>query len=117
MYKKVIMFILTGILVLNTGVSTSAGQVEKTSSGKTFKSSWSATAKNSSGNGTLTYGYNTDWINEDFAWANHKNYSHYASLKNANGWHTSSSKKKGAIAKIEVRHKYDGNVIKYRCNW
>ena len=35
----------------------------------------------------LTYGYNTFLINEDYAWAENTAVSHYAEIKNDNGWH------------------------------
>lgn len=114
--KRVSTLVLAGGLIFGaTGVPVSAAQAEGTSNGHKFTSAWTATA--SYKKGSVTYGFNTCAINEDFAWAYHSTCRHYAALLNGNDWHHGSSKGKGEWSKIEVRHCYDGTPIKYVCNW
>ena len=108
------MVLATALMVGYTNV-VSAGQVQATSSGRSFSRSWTATAEN--GTGSITYGYNIDWINEDFTWGNCSDASHTAAVRNGNGWHYGPTKSKGAVSKIEVVHKEHETSIKYQCNW
>lgn len=118
--KRIIVRKITGMflavtMIFGTSTVAFAGQAQGTSSGKNFSSSWKEYAY--SGNGSVTYGYNTDWINEDFAWGYCSDASHHAALRNGNGWHYGSTKSKGDVSKIEVVHSYNGTAIKYQCNW
>lgn len=93
-------------------VPANASSVSKSYSGS-FSSAWERYATGDSGKASLTYGYNTFLINEDYAWAKHNTKSHYAALYNGSGWHTGSGKSAGSTSKIEVTHK--GSSIKYYC--
>jgi len=106
--------LVVGICIFSAK-SANAGQIYATSSGHNFSSSWSVTK--SSGNNYLVYGYNTAYIDEDFAWAYHESKSHYASVYNGNGWHHSREKSGGNIAKIEVTHYNAGETFIYQNNW
>lgn len=80
-----------------------------------FPKAWELHASGDSGRASLTYGYNTFLINEDYAWANHSTKKHYASLTNGNGGFSGPNKSKGSVSKIEVRH--SGSTVTYKCNY
>lgn len=61
------------------------------------------------------YGFNIFLIDEDTCYAYNDNARHYAKIRNGNGVHTSSSKKAGRAAKIEVTH--SGSSVSYSCEW
>lgn len=90
-----------------------AGSIHRTSADKSFSSDWQSTAY--AGDASLTYGYNTVLINEDFAWANHSTRDHTAEVKNDKGAFGSSKQPKGKVAKIEVSHK--GISVQYQNTW
>lgn len=111
--KKVLAFTLCAVIVgTGMGTSASAASVSKTYSGS-FSKAWERYASSTDGKANLTYGYNTTWINEDYAWAKHSTKSHYAAIKNGNGWHTGKGKAAGSTSKIEVTHK--GTSVTYYC--
>jgi hypothetical protein len=93
-------------------LSASAGDLTRTYDGQ-FTTEWEYTV--TSGNASLTYGYNTTAINEDYAWANNSNASHFASLTNGTGVHNGGTKNAGTVSKIEVRH--NGSSVEYHCYW
>jgi hypothetical protein len=93
-------------------LNASAGDLSRTYSGQ-FTTAWSLTA--SSGAASLTYGYNTVAINEDFAWANHNTAEHFASLTNGSGIHNGPVKPAGTVSTIEVTH--SGSSVTYHCYW
>lgn len=116
LFKSLTGTLLALTLTLGIGTVAFAGQAQGTSTGHTFgDNDWKAYAY--SGTGSVTYGYNTAWINEDFAWGYCSDASHTAALRNANGWHYGPTKSKGDVSKIEVTHSYNGTAIKYQCNW
>ena len=90
----------------------SASSISKTYS-SSFSKAWERYASSSNGKANLTYGYNTLLINEDYAWAKHDSASHYAAIKNGNGWHTGPGKSAGSTSKIEVTH--SGKSVNYYC--
>lgn len=114
-FKRVSAVVLATTLLFGSTNVVLAGQAQGTSAGKTFKRSWKATTKK--GSGSVTYGYNTAWINEDFAWGYCSDASHRAALRNGNGWHYGLTKSKGDVSKREVVHSFNGTTIKYQCNW
>jgi hypothetical protein len=93
-------------------LSASAGDLSTTYSGQ-FTTAWECTI--TSGNASLTYGYNTAWINEDYAWANHSNAEHFASLSNGTGVHNGFTQAAGVVSKSEVTH--NGSTVEYHCYW
>lgn len=113
--KKMGAMLIVGTVLLSSTSVVFAGQAQGTSAGRTFSKSWKAEAK--SGNGSVTFGYNTDWINEDFAWGYCSDASHSAALRNGRGWHYGPTKSRGDVSKIEVQHSHNGTDIKYQCNW
>lgn len=80
-----------------------------------FKTAWEKSKSSYDNAGTLSYGYNTAWINEDYAHGYHSKNDHYASVSNGNGSFTSGNKGAGKVAKIEVRHK--GSSIRYSMDY
>ncbi|KJF25470.1 hypothetical protein TZ02_18530 [Clostridium aceticum] len=89
--------------------------MSKTYSGS-FTSDWQKTYEDTMYYTKLTYGYNTSWINEDYAWAQGsfmtKDYNHNAYVRNDNGAHYGNSVDYRFVSKIEVRHK--GSTITYK---
>lgn len=51
-----------------------------------FSKAWELYKSGDNGKANLTYGFNTAFINEDYAWAKHSTKSHFASLKNGKGF-------------------------------
>lgn len=107
-------FALVSALTFSAVVPVSAATLEATYSGN-FVTAWERYATGSDGLSTITYGYNTRFINEDYVWANHASNEHYASLFNGE-WHTGSSQPASRLSKVEVRHRDSATYI-YRCNW
>ncbi|MBT2685973.1 hypothetical protein [Bacillus sp. ISL-37] len=109
MIKKVINTALTLSLLAGAGLATSADAASYTyKNSKGFTSAWSA--YNSGTNWIIKYGFNTDWINEDYTHTTHAKYKSYAIVNNANGKYSSSASA-GNWAKTEVRH--SGTSISY----
>lgn len=80
-------------------------------SASSFSDDWERYKEADDGLGVLTYGFNTFAIDEDYAWASHDTKSHYASLKNAKGWHTGSAKAGGKLSRVDVTHR--GTSVSY----
>jgi hypothetical protein len=112
--NKSIVIAATTVILLTIALSMSAyaGDLSKTYSGQ-FTTAWELTAASDYAN--LTYGFNTDWINEDYAWANNSNASHNASLTNGTGVHPGPAKAAGTVSRIEVTH--NGSTVEYHCYW
>ena len=91
-----------------------AASITKSYSGS-FSKVWQKNASTSDGARVLTYGYNKAAINEDYAHGYHATKTHYASVSNSNGSHTSGNVGKGKTAKIEVRH--SGSNISYSMSY
>ena len=100
-------------MMVSASVSASAAGISRSAS--TFSTAWERYAVTSDGQGSLTYGFNTWLVNEDYAWARHNTRSHYAVLKNGSGWHTGSGKKAGATSRVDVTHK--GTYVTYSLNY
>ncbi|WP_339149306.1 MULTISPECIES: hypothetical protein [unclassified Sutcliffiella] len=92
-----------------------ADAATKSATGTSFTKAWSKSVNTGDGAGVLTYGYNTAWINEDFAHAYHASKTHFASISNGNGSHVSSSVGAGKTAKVEVRHA--GSTVTYTIHY
>lgn len=75
--------------------------------------------------GVITYGYDTDWTNEDYTWVNADFYTHYASVDNDKGLYKSDDKVKTVWTKIEITHKGESSQVyrahiksfEYDCIW
>lgn len=80
-----------------------------------FSSSWELYHSGDSGRASLTYGFNTFLIHEDYAWANHSTKTHYAYLATTNGGAAGPSKGPGSVSKIEITHLSFENF--YYCNY
>lgn len=80
-----------------------------------FTSSWERYTSGDSSRASLTYGYNTAFVNEDYAWANHSLTSHSGYVSNGSGGFSGPTKGAGAVSKIEVTHK--GSDIHYMCHY
>lgn len=104
--------ILAGCLCLK---NVAAGQISATSGNHNFSNAWSETKR--SGSSYVVYGYNTEMVDEDYAWGYHAQKSHYAALKNGSGWHSGSAKSGGSISKIEASHYNNGSGFVYQVNW
>jgi hypothetical protein len=103
------------IVTVVLSLSASAGELSKTYYGQ-FDTAWELTATSGTPlTASLTYGYNTLFINEDYAWANNTNVSHFASLTNGNGVHPGPAKSAGNVSRIEVTH--NGSSVEYHCYW
>ena len=98
--KKIVSTLtLLGMLILPITVHATSWKVPST--GHSFTQAWEAYEGTSSFG--FIYGYNTDWINEDYSHSIYSSY-HYAAVSNDNGGYTSSRTAGGRWAKIEVRH-------------
>ena len=113
MKKWITSLALCGALIgASTIVSTTEADAASISASSTnFSSAWGLEKKTSDGAGWLKYGYNTSWINEDYAHGYYKNSRHYSHIQNANGYHTGPDVAAGNISTIEVRH--SGNYVNY----
>ncbi|MGY3723807.1 hypothetical protein SAMN05421767_10297 [Granulicatella balaenopterae] len=78
-----------------------------------FDIAWERYATGDNGKATMTYGYNTRLVDEDYVWAKHSTKHHYASLYNGKGWHTGKGVRAGKLSRVDVRHR--GTLVKY-CN-
>ncbi|WP_141903961.1 hypothetical protein [Lysinibacillus sp. Y5S-8] len=115
MFKKGLLTLSAGIMLSAFSVApASAGTLESTYSGS-FSKDWELYSASSDNKATITYGYNTSWINEDYVWANHSTKDHYGALYNG-AWHAAPSKSATELSKIEVRHDA-ASTNKYQCNW
>lgn len=84
-----------------------------------FDKAWEKTYTGSPSDGSssavmsITYGYNTFLINEDYCWASCNSYAHYASVHNGNGSHDGPWASPGKVSKKEVTH--NGTRVSYYC--
>ena len=69
-----------------------------------FSSSWELYHSGDSGHASLTYGFNTFLIHEDYAWANHSTKTHHAYLATTNASAPGPSKGPGSVSKNEITH-------------
>lgn len=95
-------------------ISAEAGEVSRSVSND-FSHAWERYASGDGGRAQLTYGYNTTFIDEDYAWAKHSEKSHYAAVYNGNGWHTGSGAKPGRTSRVDVTH--GGDYVLYKNNF
>ncbi len=106
------LFIATAILFSSTvGAYTVA---QSFSASGVFKSPWTlskTTWFQYGGRDILTYGYNTTFINEDFAYSYSDCAVHRAAIKNGNGTHYAGWYYANYYSDLEVRHK--GNTVYY----
>lgn len=102
---------LTFVSVLAMSVSASHDNLSASSRGRSFTKAWQSTTERDEA--TLTFGYNTTFINEDYAWAYRSDKLHWAEIKNGNGWHYGGYARAGKWSKQEVRH--SGSSIYYCC--
>ncbi len=73
-----------------------------------FTNPWRLYHTGDSGRASLTYGYNTFAINEDYAWANHSTKTHHAMVSrvggSSQGAFNGPSRPAGTVAKKEITH-------------
>lgn len=69
-----------------------------------FDSAWELYVSGDSGRASLTYGYNTFLIHEDYAWASHSTKEHNAEIITTNGTYTGPTKAAGKVSKKEIMH-------------
>ncbi len=106
-FKNIIgAFVFLGILAASTVIycNSNGNQLY------TFSQSWELVNYDSKGQWEMVYGYNTEWINEDYTHTRHYYKSHTAIVQNDNGvhWNTAVADK---WAKVETAHK--GRDIKH----
>ncbi|MCM3006845.1 hypothetical protein [Priestia koreensis] len=85
-----------------------AGTLWRTNS-YSFGDDWTDAAKGA--DWTLTYGYDTSWINEDYSHTISPTLKTQAFVENANGTFSSGVASKNSTAAIEVRH--SGSSVRY----
>lgn len=114
MIKRKILSALTTAMVAATvfAIPVSAATTTKSSSGRSFSSSWEAAASDS--DWTMNYGFNTALINEDYTHTIHYSKHHTATVSNANG-SFSDEDKAGNWAGIEVTH--SGSSVYYSISY
>jgi len=111
--KRISGFIVAFSLFICLAMPTFAAEstlVTATSSGHSFSSDWSGVATGVN-NSTLTYGFNTFAIDEDYAYAGYSQCYHYARISNGNGTYSCAAKYDG-LAKLEVTH--HGSSVTYK---
>ncbi len=96
----------------NEAVTTDTDRSISASYSGSFSSPWKLSR--SKGSASLVYGYNTLFINEDYAWAYHTSLLHWAELKNTD-WHNGPMATAGNVSKCEVTH--EGTYVSYYCMW
>lgn len=113
--KQIVSLSLAGILSFGVlAQSSSAASLSRTVSNN-FSKAWELYASGDSDRASLTYGYNTFLVNEDYAWAYHSTKNHHASLTNGTASFAGPNKGKGSVSKIEVKH--SGSTVTYRTNY
>ncbi len=95
--------------MITTNICVSAESTVR--SANSFTESWERYASTPNREGSLTYGFNTFAINEDYVWAQHDTEYHYAALFNGDGWHTGQGRAAGILSRVDVRHK--GSSVTY----
>ncbi|MED5050691.1 hypothetical protein P9850_02250 [Anoxybacillus rupiensis] len=106
--KKSLISASLALGLLASSTSAFAATYEYSSKGRNFDKSW--TAYNSGTNWAIEYGFNTDFINEDFTHTKHSTTRHIAKVRNANGTF-SDQDSAGNWAGIEVTH--SGSTVYY----
>jgi hypothetical protein len=116
--KKTISAFLIGLSLLVVGLSApaEASSLSRTSEGQTFERAWRLTATNSAGTASLTYGFNTWAIDEDYSWSTHHTVRHHAWLRNSRGLHSGTSSSANSRSRVDVRHG-GGVTITYGMSW
>lgn len=111
---KFIFGILGAIMLMTVMSSTAFASQEdfSVSYDGSFTSAWQKTASNGNG-ASITYGYNTWLTNEDYSWAKHTTYWHWAEVTNANGNFVGWGANPGSVSKKEVTH--SGTHVAYYC--
>lgn len=107
--------LMSATLALGLIVSASAASaktVEVDSGGKSFADSWSLSKSGT--DWVMNYGFNTDWIDEDYTHTKHNSFDHTATVANANGAY-SDDDSSGYWAEIEVSH--SGNSVQYSISY
>lgn len=104
--------LLSSITIANK--NSEAASISEHYSG-TFDRAWERYAGGDNSNAQLTYGFNTWAFKEDYAKARHNAKSHYAAIKNGNGWHTGAGKSAGSTSRVDVIH--SGTSISYYNNY
>ena len=69
-----------------------------------FSKAWQLYHSGDSGRASLTYGYNTFAVHEDYAWANHSTKKHRAAVARNNQTYKGTEKVAGTVSKKEIPH-------------
>ncbi|WP_346887372.1 hypothetical protein [Clostridium sp. UBA1056] len=105
--KKIITVLtLLGVLLIPTNAHAQTWKVHN--EGRGFTSSWEASQGDSSFG--FKYGFETDWLDEDYCYSIYKG-SHQSAISNGNGGHETRSVKGGIWAQLKVRH--SGSAVWY----
>lgn len=124
MKKAILSTILAAsfILAASTAVCANAvmpmaapeNSLSRSSDGHGFTEAWEASA--SDGDAHLTYGFNTMFVDEDYAWSVHDSTAHNAAIKNGDGWHLPTLPSLPTFtSKVEVEH--SGTHVYYACEY
>lgn len=110
--KRTFLLMLAIIMVMSILILPASASTTGENSGKSiwafydgsFSKSWELYHSGDSGRASLTYGYNTFLVYEDYAWATHSTKSHNAAIVTANGTYSGPTKSAGSTSKIEITH-------------
>lgn len=123
MKRKLLLIICSLSLMFSLTTSAFAAEssmisVTNKTKSHTFKSAWKETVNKTSKTGSkhsLTYGFDTTLINEDYAYADSNGYQHRSKIVNGKGTYYGPKKwANDGRSDKEVRHK--GSTVKYYCN-
>lgn len=106
------LFSMVVVATMALGVPVLAETKSYSSTGHSFNGAWEAA--DSGSDWTITYGFNTAWINEDYTHTLHNSLHHTATVSNANGAF-SDEDRAGHPAGIEVRH--SGSTVYYSISY
>lgn len=123
--KKMKVFFMAVVLSVsmigNVNITFASTNHEKTATGfsgewenTVFYRAYSPLTMKNYNTAKMVYGYDTDFINEDYCWTYGYDQCTQASITNGNGTHAKSSANVGRWSKLEVRHKSADEGVTYR---
>ncbi|MEG0304523.1 MAG: hypothetical protein RR635_02375 [Oscillospiraceae bacterium] len=114
MNKKLFSIVLSSIMVVAMAVPTFAASLEKTVTGAdNFTKTWELAA--TSGTMTMTYGFNTFLVNEDYLFGRSTKYSHTASLKQ--GTQIVKTDFAEAMTSSDIQVQHSNNSVTWMVSW
>lgn len=120
MKKYIVILVICIAMIMQFNVANVHAMTKKSETNQySFKTSWEVTTDyytsiNSQITciGTMVYGYNTDFIKEDYCWTTSSKCKYQSMIENGNGNFSSSTKSAGSSwAKLEKQH--SGSSVKY----